>query len=484
MQGVEQRHIEIWNNCLEIIKDIVKEQSYKTWFMPIKPLKIEENTLVIQVPSMFYYEWLEEHYVTLLQKTIKKQLGPNGKLQYDVIIDNEANLNGKNNGGISFPAQKKQSQQDDELEIVAPVRLNGTISNPYIIPGIKKLNIESNLIPKYTFDNFFEGECNRFARAVGISVANKPGTSSFNPLFIYGDTALGKTHLVHAIGNQIKENQKNKQVLYLTSDKFTHMFIDAIKKNNTPEFNNFFQQVDVLIIDDIQYLKGKDRTQDVFFHIFNELHQNSKQIIITSDVPTKDLEGLEDRIISRFKWGVSVDVQMPDYETRYVIIEYNLEKEGTLAPKEVIEYMAFNLKGNVRELEGACTSLAAQASLLKKNIDLDLARDVIDNYVKHRTREVSVEEITKRVCDHFDMPFEQIISKSRKANIVKARQIAMYFSKKLTKSSLANIGKHFGNRDHSTVIHANEQVKNQIDTDPKYRKQVEELEKILSLSFG
>jgi chromosomal replication initiator protein len=471
-------HQDVWDSCLNIIRDNVNLQSFKTWFEPITPVKLEGKILTIQVPSLFFYEWLEEHYVSLLKKTIKKELGPGAKLEYNIIVENSSG--GTKPHTIKIPTQRNNS--DDDLEISVPGSMTG-IKNPFIIPGIKKVNVDSQLNQSYNFNNFIEGDCNRLARSAGQAVAARPGGTSFNPLFIYGGVGLGKTHLAQAIGNQVKENLKNKTVLYVTSEKFTNQFIEAVKNNSINDFVNFYQLIDLLIVDDVQFFANKDKTQDIFFHIFNHLQQNGKQLVLTSDRPPKDLQGLEERLLSRFKWGLSADLQVPDYETRLAIMENKMYADGIELSRDVMEYVAYNMTGNIRELEGALISLLAHSSLTRREIDIQLARDILKNFVKQNSKELTIEHIQKLVCDHFEMPVDLLKSKTRKRHIVQARQISMYFAKNLTRSSLANIGKHFGGRDHSTVIHACQTVLDLMQTDHRFKNKVIELEKLINVNF-
>lgn len=469
---------QVWDNCLEIIKDNVSHQAYKTWFEPIKPIKIENQVLTIQVPSQFFYEWLEEHYVSLLRKIIKKEIGADGRLEYSIIMEN--NVSNASPYTVKVPTSNTKAIKNKAVSV--PLDMSETpIKNPFIIPGIKKINIDSNLNPNYSFDNFIEGDCNRLARSAGFAVANKPGGTAFNPLLIYGGVGLGKTHLAHAIGIEIKNKNPEKTVLYVSSEKFTHQFIDAVKNNDVNDFSHFYQMMDVLIIDDVQFFSGKEKTQDIFFHIFNHLHQTGKQIILTSDKPPVEMQGLEQRLLSRFKWGLSADMQTPSLETRMAILEKKMYSDGIDLPREVVEYLAYSITTNIRELEGALISLIAQSSLNKKAITLDLARQMIDKFVKNTAREVSIDYIQKVVCDYFDLPIELLKSKTRKREIVQARQIAMYFAKKMTKSSLANIGLHCGGKDHATVLHACRTVNNLAETDKHFRKYLEDLEKKLSI---
>jgi chromosomal replication initiator protein len=474
---------QVWNNCLNIIRDNVNLQSYKTWFEPIKPLELNGKVLTIQVPSLFFYEWLEEHYVSLLKKTIKKELGAGSKLEYNIVVENSSGST--NPYTINMPAHhSNHNGRRDGVEVSMPMNIGASIKNPFIIPGLKKVNIDSQLNPSLNFESFIEGECNRLARSAGLAVAAKPGGTSFNPLMLYGKVGIGKTHLAQAIGNQVKENFKSKVVLYVSSEKFTSQFIDAVKSDGVNDFINFYQMVDVLIIDDVQFFAKKERTQDIFFHIFNHLHQNNKQLILTSDRPPSELSGLEERLVSRFKWGLSADLVVPDFETRMAILENKMYEDGIELPKEVVEYVAYNITDTVRELEGALISLLANASLTKQDINLDLAKYILKNFTQKPNNELSIEQIQRLVCEHFTMSLEDITSKSRKREIVQARQISMYFSKQLTKESLVNIGRYFGGRDHSTVIHACQTVNNLIDTDKSFRSIVAELEKKLNLHFA
>jgi chromosomal replication initiator protein len=470
----------IWKNCLEVIKDNVNTQNFKTWFEPIKALKLAASTLTIQVPSQFFYEWLEEHYITLLKKTIRKELGADGKLEYSIIMENAY---GRTEKPITMKVPTMNAKELKNPSVNMPIDISSNpIKNPFIIPGLKKVTVESQLNPNYCFENFVEGDCNRLARSAGYAVSNKPGGTAFNPLLIYGGVGLGKTHLAQAIGIDIKKNFPNKTVLYVQSEKFISQFIDAVKSNNQNDFVHFYQMIDALIIDDVQYFAGKEKTQDVFFHIFNHLHQTGKQLVLTSDRAPVELQGIEQRLLSRFKWGLSADLQTPGLETRIAILEKKIYNEGIELPKEVVEYLAYSITSNVRELEGALISLLAQSSLNKKTITLDLAKQMIDKFVKSTAREVSIDYIQKVVCDYFDLPIDLMKSKTRKREVVQARQIAMYFAKNMTKSSLATIGLHCGGKDHATVLHACRTVNNLMDTDKRFRSYIDELEKKISIS--
>jgi len=478
---MEKSFDKIWENCLKIIKDNIGVQAFKTWFEPIRPVKLEGNVLTIQVPSQFFYEWLEENYITLLKTTIKKELGSDGRLEYSIIMENS--FDSTHPYTIKVPTSNKKATKNPSLSI--PIDINkgssNTIPNPFIIPGLQKINVQSQLVDSYSFDNFIEGDCNRLARSAGFAVANNPGKTAFNPLLLYSTVGLGKTHLAHAIGIQVKNMFPDKTVLYISSEQFTQQFIDSVKNNSQNDFIHFYQMMDVLIMDDIQFLAGKEKTQDVFFHVFNHLHQNGKQIVITSDKAPVEMQGMEPRLLSRFKWGLSADLQTPDLETRIAILEKKLYSDGVEMPKDVIEYLAYSITSNIRELEGALISILAQSSLNKKAITLDLAKQMIDKFVKNTTREISIDYIQKVVCDYFNIPVDMINSKTRKCEIVQARQLAMFFSKRMTKASLASIGLHCGNKDHATVLHACRTVNNLIDTDKQFKAYVDELEKKIKL---
>jgi chromosomal replication initiator protein len=463
----------VWNNCLSFIKDNIQPQAYKTWFEPILAVKLSNQSLSIQVPSKFFYEWLEEHYVKILKVALTKELGEHAKLVY--IIKMENTYGNKQPFTEKIPSSNRSSIKSQQADIPLKNK-NPELKNPFIIPGIRNVKIESQLNPIYTFENFLEGDSNRLARNAGIAVANKPGGTSFNPLLIFGGVGLGKTHLAHAIGVDIKDKYPEKTVLYISAEKFTQQYIESVKKNRN-DFIHFYQIIDILIIDDVQFLSGKSGTQDVFFHIFNHLHQNGKQVILTSDKAPVDMQDIEQRLLSRFKWGLSAELQKPDFETRVSIVQNKLFRDGVEMPQDIIEYIAKNIKTNVRELEGAIISLIAQSSFNKKEITLGLAKEIVEKFVKNTKREVSIDYIQKVVSDYFQMDIDTLQSKTRKRHIVQARQLAMFFAKKFTKASLASIGSQIGQRDHATVLHACKTVDNLSSTDKQFRKYVEDLTK-------
>ncbi|MFC4219961.1 chromosomal replication initiator protein DnaA [Flagellimonas marina] len=467
----------VWNNCLAFIQDNIQPQAFKTWFEPIKPIKLTDKALSIQVPSKFFYEWLEEHYVKLLKVALTRELGSHAKLIYIIKMENK--YGNKEPFTEQIPSSNRTAVGPQELDVPITSK-SPELKNPFVIPGIRNIKIESQLNPNYNFDNFLEGDSNRLARSAGMAVANKPGGTSFNPLLVFGGVGLGKTHLAHAIGVEIKDKYPEKTVLYISAEKFTQQYIESVKKNTRNDFIHFYQLIDVLIIDDVQFLSGKSGTQDVFFHIFNHLHQNGKQVILTSDKAPVDMQDIEQRLLSRFKWGLSAELQSPDYETRVSILKNKLYRDGVEMPEDIIDHVAKNIKTNIRELEGAIISLIAQSSFNKREVTLELAQQVVEKFVKNTKREVSIDYIQKVVSDYFEMDVATLQSKTRKRHIVQARQLAMFFAKKFTKASLASIGSQIGKRDHATVLHACKTVDNLAETDKQFRKYIEDLNKKFS----
>jgi len=461
-------HNHVWNNCLLHIKRSVGDQGFDTWFKPIIPLKLDGKVLTIQVPSQFFYEYLEEHYVSLLRYVIDKELGKDFLLEYSVIVDAGGGVNKPFTINLPNGSGQNKQKQDKSFEHTEHTSMS-------------LFGYDLNLNSSYTFDNFIEGDCNRLARSAGYAIAKRPGVTSFNPLMVYGGVGLGKTHLVQAIGNFILDGDSKKVVQYVSSEKFANQFFDAIKNNRIQEFSNFYSKVNVLIIDDVQFFEGKEKTQEIFFHIFNHLHQSGSQIIMTSDRAPKDLNGLMERLVSRFKSGLTADLQQPDYETRIAIIRRKMQSDGIQIPDNVIEYLAYSVDTNVRELEGVIISLIANASLVKKEIDLELAKQTLRNIVHDIDSEVGIDYIQKAVSEYFKVTIDELKDKTRKKEIVIARQLAMYFSKEYTNLSLKTIGYHFGGRDHSTVIHAVQSVNDMYDTDNSFKRSLDELRKKLKL---
>ena len=468
---MEEATKKVWAKCLEFIKDNIDEQPFLTWFAPIVPVTLEGKTLKIKVPSQFVYEWLEDNYIGLLKSAMTYTLGEGARLIY--IIDS--------------PVDKKQLPSTNRPELakqsltLATEAKDPELKNPFVIPGIREITVDPQLNLHQNFDNFVEGESNRLARSAGIAVANKPGGTAFNPLFIFGGVGLGKTHLAHAIGVDIKEKYPKKKVLYVSAEKFTQQFISASTakdkdKNNLNDFIHFYQLIDVLIVDDIQFLSGKVKTQDAFFHIFNHLHQTGKQVILTSDKAPVDLFDIEQRLLSRFKWGLSAELTTPDYNTRYKILQNKFYIDGAEISEDIIAYLAENIRTNIRELEGVSNSLIAQAAFNRKEYSIELAQSIIEKSVKNSQCDLTIDHIQQIIADYFNLDIESLHSKTRKRNVVQARQLAMFFSKKYTKSSLSTIGSQIGQRDHATVLHACKTVENLIETDREFKKYVSDLE--------
>jgi chromosomal replication initiator protein len=462
----------VWAACLDLIRDGVNTQSFRTWFEPILPIGLRDGRLTIQVPSQFFYDWLEEHYYSLVSNTVTRVLGHGVSLEY-VVRKDEPSLETSHE---YMPAHLKTEKRVFPQQ---PTSFKIGMNSVSVTGGNSR--IQSFLNPRYTFDNYIKGESNQLARAAASAVANNPGGTSFNPLVLYGGTGLGKTHLIQAIGNYALANGKAERVIYVSSEKFTVEFVEAIQSDRISEFSSFYRSVDLLIVDDIQFFSGKEKTQDNFFHTFNELHQIGKQLVLSSDRPPKELKGLDDRLLSRFQWGLTADIQPPDLETRIAILRKKSEDDRIELPQDVVEFIATNVTTNVRELEGCLISLLAKASLEGRDLSLDLAREVIKVVVGDIKSPITIEEIQRLVCEYFSIPEDLIRGKTRKQEIVNARQIAMYLSKELTNSSLKTIGLHFGGRDHSTVIHAYQSVEDQMHLDQKYLANVTQLKRRLSL---
>jgi len=472
---MRESHEVVWNNCLRIIKDIIPPTSYNTWFRPVRATKLERNVITISVPSTFFYEYLEEHFIDLLKKVVRKELGPNARLEYSIVVDNSKKSAKPQT--VQYPSANGTALQNRPINVALK---SNEVKNPFVIPGIKKLNINPQLNLSYNFDNYIEGTCNRLGRSAGKAVAANPGGTAFNPLFLYGESGMGKTHLAQAIGIEVKEQNPEKVVLYVSANKFQTQFTEAARKNNRNDFMHFYQMIDVLIIDDVHEFAGKVGTQDTFFHIFNHLHQSGKQLILTSDRPPAELTGLTKRLISRFKWGLTAEITEPDEETRKEILQKKAHLDGIKLSDEIITYLAQNLSGSVRELEGTLISLLAHATLIKQEITIDTAQSMIGKLIKRKRIEVSIPGIIKVVSSHFNLEPEVLQAKNRKREIVQARQIAMFFSKKMTNYSLSAIGAEIGGKDHATVLHSYKTVKNLIETDKNFKSHIIEIGKKLN----
>ena len=504
----------VWKECLEIIRDNVSRQSFRTWFSPLKPLRLEkEGTLMkltVQLPSRFYFEWLEEHYFGLLRKTITNVLGSEGRLFYDVVIEQDDQEAGFDGTVMKLPARQPANEPQPlpasgrahgpsadvpsantgygrphappgGFGLAQPTTAHTGISNPFVIPGIQKVQVESHLNPNYTFDRFIEGDCNRLARSASLAISQQPGGTSFNPFLLYGGVGLGKTHLIQAIGNYLHANRPDATILYVSSERFTNEFVQAIQNNRVSDFSLFYRQIDLLVIDDVQFFSGKEKTQEEFFHIFNALHQSGKQIVLSADRPPRDIKGIEERLLSRFQWGLSADLQPPEFETRMAILRRKAVEDGIDISDDIFEFIAHNIKSNIRELEGALIRLLAHGTLHKREVDLSLAKDVLRDLITDTRVTLTIEQIQRLVCGYFGIEEDLVRAKTRKREVVQARQVAMYFCKRLTQHSLKTIGLHFGGRDHSTVIHANMSVENQMETDPKFAEIIEEISNKIDL---
>ncbi len=464
----------VWQNCLLLIQPAIEERAFQTWFVPIKAVRLQGAELTLQVPTAFFYEWLEDHYLELLTKTIRKVLGREGRLEYEVPVVKPTRQQQGSAVHMAASQTKKPSASGNTVANTGGFK-NPFNPNPYAIPGLKRIQIDPQLNAGYTFEACVEGEFNRTARSAGLAIAQKPGGTAFNPMIVFGPTGCGKTHLAQAIGNQVRVAHPSKTVLYVSAERFINQFSEHSRNGNVSDFVQFYQLIDVLIVDDIHFFVPAQKTQKVFFSIFNHLYQSGKQIILTSDTPPKDLEGVEERLLSRFRSGLTAEMNAPDFETRRNILLRMMKRDGLQIPAEVVAFIAQNVQSNIRDLEGALISLLAQSTLNKKDIDLDLARMVMKNFVKMPALEFTLEHIQKTVAGFLELPYERISTRTRQRDTVRARQISMYLAKQFTENSLKAIGTHFGGYDHSTVLHAIQAVENMYDTDPEFRNQIGEL---------
>lgn len=460
-----QTYADVWQNCLDHIKESITEEEFVKWFKPIVPMGFDGTNLRLRVPNESYVANIEKNYLQFLRPIIAELYGRQTRLHYAV-------------------PRAKSRPVEVNADTTAISRFNtqtdtANIKNPFAIPGLRKIFIDPQLNPNYTFDNHIEGECNRLARSAGMAVAVTPGSNAFNPLYIYGDSGLGKTHIVQAIGHEVRQRHPELQVLYVSMNKFQAQFQTAYKNGEITDFIHFYQMIDVLIIDDIQELTGKTGTQNAFFNIFNHLQLAGKQLVLTSDKPPVELKDIEQRLLTRFKWGLSALLDTPDYQTKIKIIRSKAQKLGAQISDEVVIYLADNISANVREIEGALSALVANASFLGRKITTALAKDILKVYVKLTQKEITIEHITKVVCEYFNIDMETFNSAKRTRDVAQARQIAMYLAKQHTKAPLTAIGSVIGGRNHATVLHSCKAVSDMMDTDKSYKQQIEQIEKIV-----
>jgi len=459
--------IVLWNRCLNFIKDNVPEKQFKIWFEPIVPLKYENQALTIGVPSPFFYEYLEEKFVDLLRTAIYKEIGEGTELMYSVLTDKANHIS------VNIEGSKRSSALPNQ----APIHNANKAPNP--LQATAPQDLDPHLNPNYNFENFIKGDSNEFSRTVAETVAQNPART-FNPLFLYGPSGVGKTHLINAIGTRIKELYPEKRVLYVSAHLFQVQYTDSVRTNHFNDFISFYQTIDVLIIDDIQEFAGVTKTQNTFFHIFNHLHQNGKQLILTSDRAPVMLQGMEERLLTRFKWGLVAELEKPDINLRKDILKNKIRRDGLTIPESVICYIAENVNESVRELEGIVNSLLAQSILFKREIDLELTQRIVRKAVKcAEVKAITIEDIIAKVCSHYNIEESTIHVKCRKREVVQARQMAMFLAKKHTDNSLSKIGKMIGNKDHATVLHACKIIKDQIEVDKALKAELEEIEMTL-----
>ena len=456
----------LWKKCLEIIKDNLPEEQFNTWFRPIIPYSFnEKNEFRILVPSNFFGEYIEANFQKLLLPVVRRVLGPEVTLIYRVATAGDVTDEDAMMDSHAEPSSNKEMPHTSVPNLFEQRRA--------------PQDWNSYLNPKYSFDNYFEGTSNKVVRSASEAIAQNPGKTAFNPMFIFGASGVGKTHLCHAIGNRIQELHPTKKVLYVSAHLFGTQFTEAVRKNNVNDFLYFYQGVDVLIIDDVQEFIGKDKTQNTFFHIFNHLHMLNKQLVLTSDKPPVELQGMEKRLFTRLKWGLIAELEHPDLDLRRKILKNKITHDGLNVPEDVFNFIADNVTENVRDLEGILVSLMANALVSNKEIDLSLTKRIVSHSVRLEQKQLSVQSIQETVCKYFNLDQSVIQTNSRKREIVQARQITMFLAKKYTDCSFSHIGKIVGKKDHATVLHACKTIKDQMETNKSFRTSVEEIESLL-----
>ncbi len=463
---------EIWNECLRIIRQIIEPAQYETWFEPIKAVAFVDSRLTVEVPSDWFREYIESAYLDVLRKTLQRVIGPKAKLVYTF-------RSVSNQPAMRIPGQPVPTPENPAVTVMSQP---ADRPSPFVYPGLPhKVKINPRLNPVYSFANLVVGECNKLGISAGENISMAPGRTPFNPLFIFGGSGLGKTHLAQAIGIAVKERFPDLVVLYVTGNEFKTQYMDAVTVlNKLTDFMAYYMRIDVLIVDDIQALLGP-RCQDAFFNVFNHLHQNGKQLIFTSDRAPADLRNFEDRLLSRFKWGLSVQLTQPDYATRLAMLRSRAEREGVVIPDDVLEFIAGRVRKNFRELEGTLISLIAHSSVERGRPLMELAASITETLVGEEKSDVNMEKVQSSVCEYFNISREELVSKSRKRQIVQARQIAMYLCRNMISNcSLAAIGAEIGGKDHATVLHSCMTVSDLMATDKVFRKYVTDIENMLA----
>lgn len=456
-----------WKRCLEIIEVNVSEQDYRTWFLPIQFISFsrEQKELLLSVPSNFFFEILDSQFKKLMYNVVWKNFGKEIHIMYRILTDSTNDI---------------ATEIDTIPSAVEPQRLSKSgVFLPTSRSKIPPAELDSNLNAEYRFENFIEGESNKLPRSIGQAIAENPKQTTFNPLFIYGASGVGKTHLVNAIGTKLKELHPKMRVLYVGANQFTVQYTDSIRKNTFNDFINFYQTIDTLIIDDIQELAGQDKTQLEFFHIFNHLKLNGKQIIITSDRDPASMKGMEERLLTRFKWGLMAELERPNQELCRKILENKIRHDGLSIPEDVVEYIAANVNNSIRDLEGIVNSLMASSVVYSRDIDLAMAEQIIKRVIKFQSAPITIDRIIEEACLHWGISQDEVFSKSRKANIVTVRQTAMYLAQKHTKMTASRIGLLIGGRNHATVLHAIGQIRDRISTEKEFARHISELEAAL-----